>query len=330
MTLRIAILCNDRLCLPAVNWLIGSGLTVAAGMPAGMHETSILVKQHCKMAGVPFQYFHKEQFLPELQSWLEKFNPDIVLVKTFPWLIPAESLKKPVHGFINFHYAPLPAYRGPAPLFWMIRNQVKEAGVTVHRMDENFDTGPVLLQQSLPLLPDYTYGWLVTQLAYMGLQLCFNLLQGLATCTLQSIPQQNNAAGWYRRPNPADMQVNWEQMSASSIRSLVLACNPWNKGAATCWNNWAFGLTDVSVIENNGDEQTNDPGTILFIDDKNGLVVSCLHNKLLRINIIYCEEGFFPGNKLSSFGIKPGHRLGTYTMPAHSPNKMASALHPST
>ena len=52
---RVAILCNDRLCLPAVSWLTVSGLTVAAGMPAATHETSLLIRQLCQQNGVPFQ-----------------------------------------------------------------------------------------------------------------------------------------------------------------------------------------------------------------------------------------------------------------------------------
>lgn len=333
MTIRIAILCNDRIALPAVSWLISSGLAVAVAMPrikTISNETQMLIEMQCANAGVPFRQFSKRSFGEDLDRWLKEYQPDLVLVKTFPWLIPAELLSRPAYGFVNFHYAPLPDFRGPAPLFWMIRNQVKEGGVTVHQMDAGFDTGPVLLQHRLPISPDLTYGWLVTQLAYAGLQLCWNLLQALATGTLQPVPQQGNNAGWFRRPHPSDLIVNWETMTAPSIRTLVLACNPWNKGAVTSWNNWMFGLTDVAITESNGDAHAHLPGTILSIDEQNGLIVSCVHHQQLRVHVFYCEEGFFPGHKLSLFGIKPGDRLGTYTMPAHSQTQPSSALHQST
>ncbi len=215
----------------------------------------------------------------------------------------------------------------------MIRNQARQGGVTVHLMDQHFDTGPVLLQQSLSIEADFTYGMLVSQLAFTGLHLCSQLLQGLAAGSLQPIPQDHQSAGWYRRPEAADLLVNWEQMPASAIRALVLACNPWNKGACTYYNNWGFGLTDVTVVDAapNGDQQTHLPGTVVSMDEQNGLLVSCLHNQLLRINVIYCEEGFFPGYKLSTFGIRPGFRLGHYTMPAHSFQPPSPAtLHQST
>jgi methionyl-tRNA formyltransferase len=330
--IRVALLCNDRLCLPAVNWLVGSGLAVAVGMPAGQHETLLLIRQQCQGSGVPFQQFSRRSFATDLQHWLQSYQPDVVLVKTFPWLIPAELLTMPSMGFINFHFAPLPAYRGPAPLFWMIRNQVRQGGVTVHRMDQHFDTGPVLLQQSISIQADFTYGMLVSQLAFAGLHLCALLLQGLTAGGLQPMPQEHQSAGWYRRPQAADLVVNWERMSAPAIRALVLACNPWNKGAGTSCNNWVFGLTDVAVVDahHNGDQQMHLPGTIISVDELNGLLVSCLHNQLLRIDVIYCEEGFFPGYKLSSFGIIPGLRLGHYTMPAQSFQPPSPALHQST
>lgn len=331
--IRVALLCNDRLCLPAVNWLVGSGLAVAVGMPAGSHETLMLIKQQCAGSGVPFRQFSRRSFATDLQCWLEAYQPDVVLVKTFPWLIPAELLQVPSKGFINFHYAPLPAYRGPAPLFWMIRNQDRQGGVTVHLMDQHFDTGPVLLQHSFSMQADLTYGMLVSQLAFAGLHLCSQLLQELVAGNLQPVPQDHQSAGWYRRPEAADLVVNWEQMSASTIRALVLACNPWNKGAFTSCNNWGFGLTDVTVVNTvtNGNQQPYMPGAIISSDEQNGLLVSCIHNQLLRINVIYCEEGFFPGYKLSAFGIRPGFRLGHYTMPAHSFQPPTPAfLHQST
>lgn len=327
MTLRVAILCNSRLCLPAVSWLIQSGMAVAVGMPEDDQETHLLIKLQCTRSKIPFTDFRKENLAGQLQQWLQLHQPDVVLVKTFPWLIPATVLSIPPKGFINFHYAPLPAFRGPNPLFWMIRHQVREGGVSVHQMDEHFDTGPILLQQSLPISPDLTYGWLSTQLAYLGLQLCWTLLQGLAAGTLQPVPQTDQAGEWYPRPVPANMVVHWDRMSAHEIRALCLACNPWNKGAATSFNDWSFGITDVSVItDHNVYMHTHIPGTIISIDERNGLLVSCLHTQLLRVNVIYCEEGFFPGHQLASFGIRPGNRLGHYTpMPSSIPPQTHSS-----
>ncbi|MGN6418717.1 MAG: methionyl-tRNA formyltransferase [Pseudobacter sp.] len=323
MTLRIAIICKDRICLPAVNWLTGSGFTVAVGMPADGHEIRQVVALQCMRLSIPFQVFQKENLEADMKEWILKYRPDIVLVKTFPWLIPSGILGLPPKGFINFHYAPLPEFRGPNPLFWMIRHQIRDGGVSVHQMDECFDSGPLLLQQPVSVNPDFTYGMLVSQLAFVGLQLCQALLQAMVNGIDLPPVTQEGQLKWYRRPLATDLIIHWEQMTAPEIRALCLACNPWNKGAATSWKGWLFGLTDVSLLidHHNTHVQAPLPGTVLHADAQNGLLVSCLHNQLLKVNVIYSEEGFFPGHQLASFGIKPGDRLGNYTSmsPVSSP-----------
>lgn len=312
--MRIAILCKDRICLPAVNWLIQSGTVVAVGMPATEIEVRQVIALQCRKHDIPFQLFEKEGLEERLQEWLFQYRPDAVLVKTFPWLIPAGILCIPPKGFINFHYAPLPGFRGSSPLFWIIRNRVRLGGVSVHQMDENFDTGPLILQQPVPVPPDSTYGLLVSQLAFVGLQLCGVLMHALLSGNELATMKQEGPSKWYSRPRPSDLVVDWERMPAAEIRALCLACNPWNRGAATSWKSWQFGITDITLPDHYTlHVQTPLPGTVLYADAQNGLLVSCLHNQLLRINVIYCEEGFFPGHQLASFGIRPGDRLGDYT-----------------
>ena len=152
--MRIAILCNDRLALPALNQLLQNKLVVAVGVTDRVSEVQSLILRMCRQAGVPVQQFAKKNFNADISAWLFQYQPDAVFVKTFPWRIPAECLQVPKHGFINFHYAPLPEWRGSNPLFWMIRNKADTAGVTVHRMAEEFDTGDVLISQSLSVSPE--------------------------------------------------------------------------------------------------------------------------------------------------------------------------------
>src|SRR4051794_31967618 len=108
--MRIAVICNDRIALPALDFLLGSSMTVSVAMTDRINEISLIVKSKCLQAGVPVHYFSKKNFEQELLSWLDHYRPDVVLVKTFPFLIPASALSIPRYGFINFHYAPLPAW----------------------------------------------------------------------------------------------------------------------------------------------------------------------------------------------------------------------------
>lgn len=306
--MRIAVLCNDRVALPAIDQLLHTRMLVATGMPAKMSETQAVVNQRCAQAKVPLRLFTKTRLKEELLQWLDEYLPDVVLVKTFPYRIPEEVIARPRYGFINFHYAPLPQWRGPNPLFWMIRQQETAGGVTVHRMNAAFDEGPVLLQQVVPCSPGINFGLFYTQLAYAGANLTGALLYGLRNETLQEKEQDPTQAKWYRRPQASDLFIDWATMSAGEIQSLVNACNPWNKGAATRWNGWVFGITHTSIADNATTGKVM-PGTILTIDRENGLRVATIGSRIIIAEVVYCEEGFYPGYRMEGFGLKKHDQL---------------------
>jgi methionyl-tRNA formyltransferase len=82
---------------------------------------------------------------------LEALEPDLALCGGFPARIPADALAVPRLGVVNGHPALLPRYRGPNPIGWALRNGDAELGFSFHRMDADFDTGPILAQGSLPV-----------------------------------------------------------------------------------------------------------------------------------------------------------------------------------
>lgn len=75
----------------------------------------------------------------------------------FPWRLSTRTLAHCHRGVINLHFAPLPAYRGSGTLTWAILNQEKKYGVTLHWMDEQLDTGPIIAQSCFPLPSDQTF-----------------------------------------------------------------------------------------------------------------------------------------------------------------------------
>ncbi len=90
---------------------------------------------------------------PKTVKLLATLNADVACVACFPRRIPAAVLAMPAQGFLNVHPSRLPDYRGPAPLFWQLRDGVNPLGVTVHWMDATLDTGAVADQADV-LLPD--------------------------------------------------------------------------------------------------------------------------------------------------------------------------------
>lgn len=82
------------------------------------------------------------------------YGLDLLVCYGFSWRLPRAVLRIPRYGVLNVHCSMLPKYRGPAPVLWAIRNGDPHLGVTVHRMDEQFDAGPILAQQEGIPIPD--------------------------------------------------------------------------------------------------------------------------------------------------------------------------------
>lgn len=90
---------------------------------------------------------------PETLAALSDFRPDVICVACFPQLLPRALLDLPPLGCLNLHPSLLPAYRGPAPLFWQFRAGEACTGVTLHFMDEGADTGDIVFRREVPF-PD--------------------------------------------------------------------------------------------------------------------------------------------------------------------------------
>ena len=103
------------------------------------------------MRGVPV--LEIDGFTDAAGAALAEFAPDLMVVSCFSQRFPRAVLALPLRGILNLHPALLPRGRGPAPLFWTIRNGENVGGVTVHLMDEGLDSGPIVAQETFPV-PD--------------------------------------------------------------------------------------------------------------------------------------------------------------------------------
>jgi methionyl-tRNA formyltransferase len=82
---------------------------------------------------------------------LASVEPDLAVCMGFPWKVPSDALAVPRLGWLNGHPSKLPRHRGPIPVAWAIRNGDPELGVTVHRMDAELDTGPIMAQGTMEI-----------------------------------------------------------------------------------------------------------------------------------------------------------------------------------
>ena len=138
---------------PAEPELLDATRAIVAGMPPGM---DLLLP-----GGVG-----------TMASMLAGYKPDILLVFGFNWRLSREVLELPRLGALNVHPSALPKYRGPSPILWAIRNGDASMGMTVHRMTDDIDAGPVLAQASGLPIPDQVTSediWELTKAALPGL-----------------------------------------------------------------------------------------------------------------------------------------------------------------
>jgi len=183
-------------------------------------------------------------------------------------------------------------------------NGETESGITVHIVDENIDTGPIVLQQKIPIDDKDTFGIQLQKLGMLGASMVQPLLRFYQLSpVLPSVPQDESKSGYFKKPVAADLMINWNTMGSLQVIRLINACNPWNKGAGAIINGMGLCLTDAEPA-NKIPATVTLPGTIVALDNQEGLKIYCFDNKLIKINVISTPQGFFAGKRLMDYGIK--------------------------
>jgi methionyl-tRNA formyltransferase len=301
------ILCNNPIALAGIREFLFYGKVAAIAVPKRNKEMQHLLAEMTKDTGVPVLTVDRKDYRQVLSDAMQQYQVTVGLIMTFPFLITPEMLAIPAKGFINFHYGLLPQCRGPQPIIWHMLNNDGEAGITLHVVDAGIDTGPVIMQEKVPISPTDTYGILQSKLSYTASKQAANLLKILSYGSIiPATAQDESQAAYYEMPTAKDLTINWEEMDSAKIERLVNTCNPWNKGAGTLMGNWLLGITEVDIMPDPAAEGTK-PGTIIACNKTEGLLVSTCDLKILKINILYSQEGFFSGYRLAEFGIGAGH-----------------------
>ena len=235
---KLILLCGSRMALPVMRDLVFSQQLAAVAIPEYCKDFADEVQLLLKESGIPVLTVTRKDFVAELQQAIKKYGVTIGLMVTFSYKLPAAVFNLPPGGFFNIHPGPLPGYRGPDPVFRQIKNREPYAGIAIHNVDDDFDTGSLVLSDKIRLNATDTHGSLTTKLAELASRLTGVLIKmagfGIA---IPSRPQDEAKAIYYKKQSAADITINWQTMDAETIIALANACNPWNKGAVTKLNN---------------------------------------------------------------------------------------------
>lgn len=156
---------------------------------------------------------------PDTLDALRDLRPDLFVVACFPRLLPPALLRLPRHGALNVHPSLLPAYRGPAPLFWIFHDGLERAGVTVHLMDAGADTGAIAVREPLALPDGISYAGAERLCAEEGARLLVAVAPALAAGTLIPRPQPPTGVSHAPAPRPEDFIVtpDWPARRAFNL-----------------------------------------------------------------------------------------------------------------
>ena len=204
---------------------------------------------------------------------------DLLLVCRFE-LLPAEVFSRPRLGTVNVHSSLLPQYRGIHPVSWALVDGAAETGVTLHVIDEEVDTGPVLCQEALRIEDRHNLHTLTQDLDVLSSRMVVGLMRYVAT--KESLPAARRQVGrqsYARRRRPQDGRIDWNRR-ARDVFNLVRALPPPLP--------LAFGeLVDGGRVEFTAcellDESVSDPPGTVKVQDGRTLVVTCGDGRLARL-----------------------------------------------
>jgi methionyl-tRNA formyltransferase len=304
--MRVSVIISSLLGWPLLQDLLSQGVVAGVAVPATGREESGQVGELLAQAGLAPQWLTRQGLADTLTAWIADTQPTAVLVLTFPWRIPAALLGLPPQGFINFHFAALPGYRGPEPTFWQLRNGEPAGAVTAHRMAEDFDTGPVLVATPVPIGPADTHGLHRGQLALAAVGTGRQLLAGLrGEAPLPDQPQDEARARYWPRATLADLTLDWRE-PAETLARLVRAANPWNRGALTTLRGQVLRVLSLSARPETVEAA---PGTIVLAAPGQALLVACGAGQVAQLDMVALDEGYFTGGQLAGLGLQVGEVL---------------------
>ena len=196
---------------------------------------------------------------PQAIEEVRRLTPDVIVVAAYGQILPREVLEIPRLACLNLHASLLPRWRGAAPIQAAIAAGDSETGITVMYMAEGLDTGDILLQRSVEILPNDTGGSLHDRLAQIAPEALLESLQLVAAANAPRIPQDNAFATYAPKLKREHGQIDWSE-SAEAIERKVRAYNPW-PGAFMKVDGQNLKVFSASVVDLNGE-----PGEILRSD----------------------------------------------------------------
>ncbi|MSO46329.1 MAG: methionyl-tRNA formyltransferase [Acidobacteria bacterium] len=176
-------------------------------------------------AGVPVlqpQRLKDPAFIEKLMA----LGSDLGVVAAYGKILTDQVLAIPTHGFVNVHASLLPRYRGAAPVHRAVIAGERGTGVTIMRVVQALDAGPMLADARRPIAPDETSDEVERDLARLGAALLIATLDDLAAGQVPEMPQDDSQATYAPKLQKEEGLIDW-RWTAERLHNLIRGLHPW-------------------------------------------------------------------------------------------------------
>jgi methionyl-tRNA formyltransferase len=232
-----------------------------------------------KLQPPPVKLLAEEHGVPVLQpekprgdefvDALTVLAPDITVVAAYGHILKTEVLELPRLGSINVHASLLPELRGAAPINWAIIRGYEETGVTIMRMVEAMDAGPMLLKAAIKIAPDASAGTLTERLAELGGTTLLEALSFIESGRVQEQLQDDTKATFAPKLGPDEARIDWT-LPAVEIERWIRGCDP----APAAWSQLGDLRVRLFRPQIADGDRVGEPGSVVRADAKSGLHVA--------------------------------------------------------
>ena len=304
MPLKIVFMGTPEFSVPSLKSLIGNKFDIIKVYTQPPKKS----KRGQKINASPIEQFSKTNKInfrsPKNLKSDEEFkifkelSADLAVVVAYGQLIPKVYLKTVKLGFINVHASLLPKWRGAAPIQRSIMNGDKKIGVSIMKIEEKLDSGPVLATKEIELGRNVTCGEVEKRLSVIGADLLIKSLKNIESGDKKFINQIHSEATYAKKIDKNETKINWS-LDASKVIAHIHGLSP-NPGAWFEHENERF-----KVLRANRSSDNGKPGIVL---DEN-LTIGCKTNSIQILEIqrqgknIHIAKDFLLGKKISKGSI---------------------------
>jgi len=185
---------------------------------------------------------------------IKSYKPDLIIVMAYGLLIPTKILNFPQYGCINIHVSLLPRWRGASPIEHTLLNGDTETGITIIKLIEKLDAGPIIVQKKIPVAENINKDDLSDKLTQLGSDLLIDILPKLFADKIVMQDQNNKEATYAQKINSQMRKINFNLSTREVLNQIrAYATNP---GAWFFYNNERIKIISASIQSNKGNPST--------------------------------------------------------------------------